>query len=223
VAPSSFCLATGGMVSMPAIQEGLREIFGMNGLHLIENAATVISEGAAWIAYDRVGLRLAKSIELLHADNSYIPLIPTGTDLPLDGKAIQHRIDMYGVDPTDGFAKFLFARPTWPGHESHGDARLPYTHLTLPVDSHSRPLFERLHIEVKIDPDLIAEVQARSPMCGQSRQARIHDLEFGLRVIGSCSRGADTLHGCSSRISCRVMGRRSERGDLGSNTVSTAL
>ena len=177
-----FCLATGGMVSMPAIQEGLREIFGMNRLRLVENAATVISEGAAWIAYDDVGLQLAKPIELLHADNSYVEVIPTDTNLPIDGQVIQRRIDMYCVDPSDGFAKFLFARPKWPGRDSHGDARLPYSHLTLPVDPHSKPLFERLHVQVTIDQDLIAEVRAFSPMRQQARQARIHDLEFGLSV-----------------------------------------
>jgi molecular chaperone DnaK len=100
----------------------------------------------------------------------------------LDGKTIQCRIDMYCVDPSDGFAKFLFARPKWPGRESHGDERLPYTLLTLSVDSHSRPLFERLQVEVRIDPDLIAEVRALSLMRRQTQQARIHDLEFGLSV-----------------------------------------
>ena len=43
-------------------------------------------------------------------------------------------------------------------------------------------LVERLHVEVTIDHDLIAEVRALSPMREQSRQARIHDLEFGLSV-----------------------------------------
>jgi molecular chaperone DnaK (HSP70) len=191
-----FCLATGGMVSMPAIQEGLREIFGMNRLRLVDNAATVISEGAAWIAHDGVGLQLAKPIELLHADNSYIKLIPTGTDLPVDGTAIQQGIDMYCVDPSDGFAKFLFARPRWPGREADGDARLPYTHLTLPVDSHSKPLFERLHVDVTVDHDLIAEVRAFSTMRGQSQQARIHDLEFGLNVssVANAEGSANVVH-----------------------------
>ena len=177
-----FCLATGGMVSMPAIKEGLREIFGMSRIRSVENAATLISEGAAWIAYDDVRLELAKSIELLHANNTYVEVMPTGTALPLDGKAIQRRMDLYCVDPSDGFAKFLFARPKWPGRDAHGDDRLPYTHLTLPVDSHSQPLFERLHVEVTIDHDLIAEIRASSPMRQQARQARIHDLEFGLSV-----------------------------------------
>jgi molecular chaperone DnaK len=179
-----FCLATGGMVSMPAIQQGLREIFGMSRLRLIENADTVISEGAAWIAHDGVGLQLVKPIELLHADNSYVEIIPTGTDLPLDGNTIQRRMSMYCVNPSDGVAKFLFARPAWPGRESHGDKRLPYTHLTLPVDSHSRPLLERLQVDVTINHDLIAEVRALSLVRGETRRAKIHDLEFGLSVSG---------------------------------------
>lgn len=179
-----FCLAAGGMVTTPAIQEGLREIFGMNRLHLIGNAATVISEGAAWIAHDGIGLQLAKPMELLHANESYMELIAAGTNLPLDGQTIQARIDMYCVNPGDGFAKFLFARPKWPGRQSSGDPRLPYTHLTLPVDPHCRPLYERLQVDVTIDHDLIAQARAFSLMRGQNREARIHDLEFGLSVTG---------------------------------------
>lgn len=179
-----FCLATGGMVSMPAIQEGLREIFGMNGLRLVSNAATVISEGAAWIAHDGVGLQMAKPMELLHANNSYVEIIPAGTSLPLDGKAIQHRIDMYCVDPSDGFAKFLLARPKWPGREDQGETRIPYTHLTLPVDPHSKPLLERLQVGVTIDHNLIGEVSVLSLLRGEKRKAWIHDLEFGLSMRG---------------------------------------
>ena len=177
-----FCLATGGMVSMPAIQDGLREIFGFNRLRLVENAASVISEGAAWIAHDGIGLQLAKPIELLHASNSYLQVIPTGTALPSAGNTIQSRIDMYCSDPSDGFAKFLFARPKWPGREAHGDSRLPYSQLTLPVDPGLKPLFERLKVEVTIDHDLIAELKAFSLIREQSRRALIHDLEFGLSI-----------------------------------------
>ena len=73
-----FCLCTCGMVSMPAIQEGLREIFGMSRLRLVENAATVIPpRGGLGIAHDGIGLQLAKPIELLHADDSYVEIIPS--------------------------------------------------------------------------------------------------------------------------------------------------
>ena len=37
-------------------------------------------------------------------------------------------------------------------------------------------------MEVTIDPDLIADVRAISPMRRETRQARIHDLEFGLSM-----------------------------------------
>lgn len=177
-----FCLATGGMVSMPAIQAGLRELFGMNRLRVLPNSASVISEGAAWIAHDGVSLQLAKPVELLHAHDSYVEIIPTGVDLPVDGNAIQSRFSMYCVDPTDGFAKFLFARPRWPKRQSQGDDRVPYAHLTLPVDRNSRPLLERLEVEVTINPDLIADVRAFSTMRRESRDVRIHDLEFGLGI-----------------------------------------
>lgn len=177
-----FCLATGGMVAMPTIRDGLREIFGMQRLRLVENAATVISEGAAWIAHDGVGLQLAKPLELLHADNSYLALFPAGTPLPSAGKAVPMKIDLYCVDPSDGFAKFLFARPAWPGRTSPSDKRIPYTHVILPVDQRSRPLFERLEVEIVIDHDLIVEVAASSLMRKKTRHALIEDLEFGLSV-----------------------------------------
>lgn len=177
-----FCLATGGMVAMPAIQAGLRELFGMNRLRLVANSASLISEGAAWIAYDDVAIQLAKPIELLHAGDSYVEMIPAGTVLPVDGNAIQTRFSMYCVDPSDSFAKFLFARPRWPNRKAHGDARVAYTHLTLPVDRNSRPLLERLEVDISIDHNLIADIRAFSSMRRETRTARIHDLEFGLGI-----------------------------------------
>jgi hypothetical protein len=170
------------MIEVPAIRDGLREIFGMSRLRLIDNASTVISEGAAWIAHDEIGLQLAKPIEILHADNSFVNLISTRTKLPTNGHVISQTIDMYCVDPSDGLAKFLFARPIWPGSDSQGDARAPYDLLTLPVDKHSRPLRERLQVTVSIDDNLVANVRAHSLVRRGSRRTSIHDLEFGLDV-----------------------------------------
>jgi len=187
-----FCLATGGMVAMPAIQAGLRELFGMNRLRLVANSASIISEGAAWIAHDGVELQLAKPIELLHAGDSYVELIPAKTVLPVDGNSIQSRFSMYCVDPSDGFAKFLFVRPRWPNRQAQGDARIPYAHLSLPVDRHSRPLLEQLEVDVSINHDLIADVHVFSTMKAEHRTARIHDLEFGLGT-GDGTTGVDKI------------------------------
>ena len=125
---------------------------------------------------------MAKPIELLHAVNSYIEIIPNGTPLPTAEQSIQNHIDMYCVDPSDGFAKYLFACPQWPGQKSHGDPRLPYAHMTLSVDPHSKPLFERLQVYVSIDHDLIAEIKALSLMREEAKHDEIHDLEFGLSI-----------------------------------------
>jgi molecular chaperone DnaK len=178
-----FCLATGGMIGMPAVQAGLREMFGVNRLRLSAHASTLIAEGAAWMAYDKVRLRLAKPLELLHANDSYVPILDAGTLPPAGGEDDgPDFINLYCVDPSDGFAKFLFARPNWPGRDSQGDARVPYGTISLPVDRYSRPLLERLRVGVRIDQDLIAEVVAESIGRGEVRSARIHDLEFGVRV-----------------------------------------
>ena len=163
----------------------LRGVFGMSRLRIAENAACIISEGAAWIAHDRACLKTAKPVEILHADNSFVEIVPSGAQLPFAGKTINKRMDMYCVDPSDGFAKFLFARPKFPGLEAQGDERIPYAHISLPVDTAARPLFERLKLNILIDEDLIAKVEAFSEMSGERREIAIHDLEFGLNVGGT--------------------------------------
>ncbi len=177
-----FCLAIGGLTSMPAIRDGLRELFSMNQLRLVEDGATAISEGAAWIAFDNAGLMLAKPVEILHADNSYIEIFPVATTLPTLGEEMHNSIDLYCVDTRDGLAKFLFARPAWPGRDALADARSPYAHMTLPVDSESKPFYERLQVDFTVTKDLIVHVNARSLMIDESRHTSIHDLEFGIRV-----------------------------------------
>ena len=49
---------------MPAIRSRLHELFGPDRVEVPLNSATLISQGAAWIAHDRERLRLAKPIEL---------------------------------------------------------------------------------------------------------------------------------------------------------------
>jgi molecular chaperone DnaK len=182
-----FCLATGGMAAVPAIRQGLLEIFGMARLHDPNNAATVISEGAAWIAHDGLRLRMAKSLDLLHAGDDHVAFVHAGTELPVEGKQIRNALSMYCVDPRDGIAKFQFSRSKWPGRDAAADERLTYTTLTVEVDEHADPLHERLEVEVRIDHDLIACVSAHSSLRGDLREAEIHDLEFGLGLRPSDS------------------------------------
>jgi molecular chaperone DnaK (HSP70) len=176
------CLATGGMVRMPRIRERLDELFGIARVPRLQHGDRIISEGAAWIARDRTRLSLAKPLELLHADDSYVTVLPAGTQLPLENETARQELGMYCVDPRDGYAKFHFARPEWPNRTQPSDKRLPYATLLVGVDTSARPLLERLDVEVSIDHDLVATLSARSSLADDVERTEVHDLEFGLRV-----------------------------------------
>lgn len=177
-----FCLATGGMVRMPRIRERLDELFGIARVPRMLHGDRIISVGAAWIARDQARLSLAKPLELLHADDSYIAVLPAGTQLPLENETTHQELGMYCVDPTDGYAKFHFARPEWPNRTQPSDKRLPYATLLVGVDTSARPLLERLEVDVAIDHDLVAGISARSSLVNDEQRTEVHDLEFGLRI-----------------------------------------
>src|ERR1035437_5789197 len=100
-----FCLVTGGMSAMPAIREGLIQYFDAARVRTASNAVTSIAEGAAWIAHDGVRITLAKPIEVLNADDVYLPVFRSGTMLPLEGDQISEPMSLYCVDPRDQKAK----------------------------------------------------------------------------------------------------------------------
>jgi molecular chaperone DnaK len=177
-----FCLITGGMVAMPSIREGLIEVLGGSRIREIENAETVISEGASWIAFDEAKVRLAKPIEFLHASDSYVEIVSAHTALPQEGEQISQPVSLYCVDPRDGFAKVQIARPRWPGRANAIEDRIPYACLCVDVDRNAPPLRERLELEVTIDENLVAEIGAYSSLSGFYKTVDIHDLEFGLQL-----------------------------------------
>ena len=178
----SLFLATGGMVGMPRIRQRLIERFGIERVPEIPNGDRIISEGNAWIAFDNLRLCLAKPFELLHSDNTYVTLLPDSLPLPLENGAHSQKMGLYCVDPRDGFAKFQFCRPRYPGRSQPADRRINYTNLVIAVDPTAEPFRERLELTLEIDHDLIVHAKAESRILGDFRSAEIHDLEFGLDV-----------------------------------------
>jgi hypothetical protein len=173
---------------MPRIRERLDELFGIARVPRLTHGDRIISEGAAWIARDRTRLSLAKPLELLHADDSWVTVVRSGARLPLENDTMRHSLGMYCVDPRDGYAKFHLARPEWPNRTQPYDKRLPYATLLVGVDADAKPLRERLEVEVAIDHDLVAGFRARSSLVDDVQEVEVHDLEFGLQVGGD-SRG----------------------------------
>jgi molecular chaperone DnaK len=179
----AMCLATGGMANMPVVKARLHELFGPNRVHVSERSASLISEGAAWVAHDEAKLHLAKNVELVLARNSYMPLLAAGLEMPQEGEVRGDKFSLYCVDPTDGFGKFELMAPHRPGPKVlPDDMRRPLTNLVVPVDSKAAPFRERLQLDVTVDENLILKAQARSLNQRGSAEAEVHDLEFALAL-----------------------------------------
>ena len=180
------CLATGGMVNMPAIRKGLVERFGARAPR-IDNQDSIIAEGAAWIAHDDLDIRLSKSLEVLVAGGpgrgSWLPVVETDFQLPVENQvALAENRRFYCTDPQNGQAVFEFGKPQKVGAVQPEDEREPLEKLTLPVDPTARPFLERLECQVQIDHDYIASVTIRSDRNGESVSEEIHALDFGLAL-----------------------------------------
>ncbi|MEO5535832.1 MAG: Hsp70 family protein [Pseudolysinimonas sp.] len=177
----SHVVVVGGMAAMPAIRSHLYEMFGPERVHVPDNSATLVSQGAAWIAHDAQRLVLAKPIELELARGDYLPLLKAGDAMPTNREITRNRVHLYCADPSDGIAKFAFVSPTeLREHPQASSRRTTLGVVTVRVDKKAPPLTERLELEVKIDDDLVLEVTATSAQEGDSDSADYYDLEFGL-------------------------------------------
>lgn len=177
----SLCLVAGGMAAMPSVRGRLHEMFGPEKVVVPGNSATLVSQGAAWIAKDTQRLVLAKPLELEMARGSRLPLLHGGAEMPGDGEVRSVRIHLYCTDPSDGVVKLPIEVPT--ALSDHPQASDPRTNLgvvTVQVDDKAPPLVERLELDVMVDDNLILEVTAMSSQKKDRRSARFHDLEFGI-------------------------------------------
>lgn len=195
----ALCLATGGMINMPAIKGKLTEIFGVSRLHIAERGDRIISEGAAWIAHDNLKLALAKPFELVEARNSLLTVIPKGTLLPIRGSSIQKKQAMYCSDPRDGKAVFTFKRPQMVDKEAAADPRTTYGNLVVEVNPDFPPLGERIELTVLVDDNLILHAQAIAADRKEAVETQFYDLEFSLVV-----QEADTVEQKKKRLNIRV-------------------
>jgi len=130
------------MAAMPSIRSRLHELFGPERVEIPENSATLVAQGAAWIANDEQTLMLEKPIELEMATGSRLPLLHAGTPMPSDGQLRREQFHLYCTDPTDGTAKFAIVTPNRvsASHQA-SDPRDAVVMVTVPVDD--RPAVAR--------------------------------------------------------------------------------
>ncbi|MPW37477.1 Hsp70 family protein [Vibrio sp. B1Z05] len=176
------CLATGGMVNMPIIEQQLREIFGVAVLEVASKGDRIISEGAAWIACHNLDLTLAKPFELVEARNSLLSLIPEGTQLPKRGNTNFMTQGLYCADPRDGKAVLTFKRPQMVGKSAASDRRTTYANLSVPVNPDFPPMKERIDVKLEIDENYIVTISAKANDLKYPVNQQIYDLEFALQT-----------------------------------------
>jgi hypothetical protein len=178
----ALCLATGGMSNMPAIRRRLHEWFGPERVSIPDSSATLIAEGAAWVAADQADLSLAKTVELQLAHSSYLPLVKAGTLLPKEGKVMKDSFHLYCADPRDGFAKFQILAPKRTSSQVlPGEPRSVLGTMMVKVDAKARAFEERIELDITIDDDLILVAKGKSMNMGDLDRCEIHNLEFGLQ------------------------------------------
>jgi molecular chaperone DnaK len=187
------CLATGGMVNMPTIRDGLTERF-LGRVPKLENGDRIISEGAAWIAHDGLRLTLSKPIEILVADTSghgtYYPLVDKGWQLPLENETQNvTNTRLFCTDPREGVAVVEIAKPAKLGRASPTDPRKSLCVTRVNVDTNAQPLIERIECHLQIDHDYVAKVTLRSTGLCDETVEEFHDLEFGLSLTQQATPG----------------------------------
>lgn len=193
----ALCVATGGMSNMPAVRRRLHELFGPERVEIPDGTATLIAEGAAWIASDGIRLHLAKNVELVMARNSYLTLVRAGTAMPRERDVQGSSFHLYCTDPRDGVAKFEICSPKRAGgHALPNEPRTNLESVTVAVDRKAPPFRERLELDVRIDDDLILTAHARSLNAKDQDRREIHDLEFGIALptdeVTTASRTSET-------------------------------
>lgn len=188
------CLATGGMVNMPAIADGLFERF-VGRVPAIDNGDRVIAEGAAWIAHDGLRLTLSKPIEILVADSSgrgsYHRLVDAGFELPVENETKNlSNTRLFCVDPREGVAVVEIAKPDKVGLVAPSDPRSLLCATSVPVDPKADPLYERIECHLRIDHDYVVNVMLRSTGCRAERSEEFHNIDFGLALPLQGRRGS---------------------------------
>lgn len=178
----SLCLATGGMVSMPAIKQRLIQTFSIDRLEVSGKADRIISEGCAWIAHDQLRMSLAKPLEIVEARQSYFTVLDQGTLLPMEGDLINEPFDIYCVDPRDGKAKIRFKRPRYLNKSAQSDPRDEYGNLVIEVDKKGKAFYERITVNFTIDDNFIVMVRAFSALTKKEGFCQFYDLEFSLSL-----------------------------------------
>jgi molecular chaperone DnaK (HSP70) len=171
-------LLIGGSSRIPLVRREMQERFGSRVIY-VNNADTIIAEGAARVDYMGMHPVLARSLGVRLADGVFYELFPAGT-LAKPG-VCEKTINFFCTDNRDGEAKLVLV-DEYDGREMNERV------LGIPVSRDLPKKYndcERVSVTLALDQDLILRVFGKGATQERGVTAEYHDLLFALDTRGT--------------------------------------
>lgn len=172
-------LLVGGTSEIPLIRREMMARFGPSKIEQVDEPDAIIARGAAVVSALNLQPVLAKAIGVRLSDGTVYEVFPAGQ--VATPEACRARLDMFCTDNRDGRARLILV-------ESHKlDDWRTLGVVPIPV-SRERPHIEspeRVTVDLRLDEDMVLNVEARGATQARGAVREFHDLRFGLLVEGA--------------------------------------
>lgn len=169
-------LMIGGTSQVVAIQEEMRRRFGERVVMPLD-PDSMIAEGAAIISYHNWRPQLVRGISVRLSDDTHHWIYRPGT--PIVSELMEKKPVFYCTDPREGVARIS----VYEGTNDFGELGETRGTLEVPVRAHSeRDVFERVHTEFNVSPDLVLNVRGWGSMEQSVVKESVYKLCLGLRL-----------------------------------------
>jgi len=164
-------LLIGGSSNIPALKRALADRFGSR-IKTVENAGTIIAEGAAIIAARQIWPVLAETIGINLSDGSNYKIYDAGT--PIKSATGYKPVNMFCTDPRDGQARLVITSENNIGITIKDNLVIPVSPDLLKYRN------ERVEVKFRFDDDLILHVSGKGATKEKNESLELFDIKFGL-------------------------------------------
>jgi molecular chaperone DnaK len=172
-------LTIGGTSRIPRIRKEMHDRFGTTMVHL-ENADTVIAEGAAIVDAMNLHPVLSRPICVELSDGSHYEVFKAGEIAKHD--VCSKEVAFFCTDNRDGQARLIVKEGGGPFNDRF-DNRVV---LPVPISSELPKPYnhERVTARFVIDDDLVLRVSAKGATQAEGREGEVYNLCFALKSFG---------------------------------------
>jgi molecular chaperone DnaK len=170
-------LLIGGSSRIPVVRREIQERFGSRVIY-VNNADTIIAEGAARVDYLGMLPVLARSLGVRLADGAFFEIFPAGT--LAKPEVCRKQINFFCTDNRDGEAKLVLVE-RYEGQEMNERVLGIPVSPVLPLRYNDN---ERVTVNLSLDEDLILRVFGKGATQEQGASADYNDLLFALDTQG---------------------------------------